>query len=589
MKKKSVYINVSRFLPIVSILLVAAAVRIWGIGFGLPYFFHFDESTTTYTAFYSANNFLRPDIFIHPMLLPYIMIMLFGAYYVFGFLIGKWDTTFEFFSSYVADPTVFLLLGRFFIASVGVVSLWLVYWVGKRLYGQRIGLVAAFFLSVSFLHVQESHYIKEDVLIGFLAILAFYFTVLIVKNGKLRNYVIMGILLGLLGSLKYNFFILIPSIFLAQFFRKRTLSLSKFFDQKFLLFLLSAATVFFLLNPYLLLEWREALPEIISQGEMTTTQWVSSGGQPVWLYYLTYHLRFGMSEPLLLLSLGGAVYLLVRRRAEDILLVATPLTFFVTLAVFGGANFARYAVIILPHLTLIAGIMVVTFLGSLKLRSGWTLALVSVVIMMPTLLRIIKFDYYLNAPDTRIIAKQWIEENIPEGTKVVNEGAARSEYRSIYGPPLALDKLSLERILHNAREKNQQGLFLQALLAANKNEVGYDLLGTIKIDVQFDEERVLHMPLAGVDTYVSEDYCYLISSNWAKGNRETYDRAFLESLEKHYQLIKEFVPHPIFAEDPFAWRVEFEDLDKVRVFSSQIVSGPTIKIYKLKTDKGSCE
>lgn len=47
------------------ILVFGFLVRIWGIDLGLPYLYQADEGKILYTTFYSAANWLRPDIYTH--------------------------------------------------------------------------------------------------------------------------------------------------------------------------------------------------------------------------------------------------------------------------------------------------------------------------------------------------------------------------------------------------------------------------------------------------------------------------------------------------------------------------------------------
>ena len=186
---------------LILILVSSTLVRIWGINFGLPFTFHFDEPITLYTAFYLAANNLRPDMFILPMLYPYFMMVILGIYFVLGLTFGLWNSPYRFFVAYVNDPTVFLLLGRIVTLLVGVASVFLTYWVGKRVFSERVGLVASFFLGFSFLHVQESHYINEDVMMGLFSLGSFYLNFRVATSGRLRYYALSGLIIGLAASL----------------------------------------------------------------------------------------------------------------------------------------------------------------------------------------------------------------------------------------------------------------------------------------------------------------------------------------------------------------------------------------------------
>lgn len=510
---------------LIFIILIAFIVRAWGINFGLPYSLHFDEGLLNYTAFFAASHKLRPDQFAYPMFYPYLIIFLYGFYYLLGLLMGLWHSTREFFIAYLTDATPFLLLTRFSTVLISTATVGLLYWIGKKLYHKKIGLVAAFLLSLTFLSVQEAHYTKEDTLVGFLGLSAFYLAVRILKNGKTKDYVLGGMILGILFATKYHFFIFLPLLIFAHFLRysRSRSSLKVLFNRKFLIGAVLIPVVFFLLNPYIIINYRQAVANIVGQFEVTTVPWVSPQGQPIFLYYLTHHLKHGMGTPLLLVAWAGIVCLLLKSpKRENLLLVLTPLAFFITLMVFGSQNFARYAIPILPFLSLSAAVILNNFF-----KKQAPLIIISLLIILPSFLRILKFDYYLTQKDTRLEAKDWIEKNILPGTKVINEGAVRSQYASLYGPPIWMDTKSLGKLLKETQEKGLEGDYLALLIEARKGKVGYNLLGIPVLDQGF-----------------TSSYCYLISSSWAKKHQEGYREAFLRVREKDYALIKTFVPNP---------------------------------------------
>lgn len=573
------------------ILFAALIVRVWGINFGLPYQYHFDEGAIVYTTFFAAGNKLRPDNFEHPMLVPYFLILLYGIYFLLGLILGIWNSIQQFFIAYLNNPTIFLLLGRLFTTFIGVLSVWLVYWVGRKVYQEKIGIIASFFLALTFLYVKESHFIKQDVLVSFLGLLAFYLSFLIVRKGKFSHYLFSGILLGLLFSTKWYSFIFLPMFFIAHLLKshKDKVGLKLIRERKFLISIFLSLFTFFLLNPYVVLLTERAINDVFRQAQITVGPVVSSLGQPVWFYYLFDHLRFGMGIPLLILAMGGVLFLLFKgRQHKNLLLISTPVSFFVVIGILGGANFDRYAVIILPFLCLTAAIFslhLVVLFKVPKLKKDFLLAMICIFIIFPSFLRIVKFDYYLSQPDTRTLAKDWIESNIFPGTKIVNEGTMKSEYASVYGPPLWMNLASLSKRLEEVKKEGLPGTYLRVLIEARRGRVGYNLKGTLRLDGEYDTALGRFISLSGVEKYVADDYCYLISSNWAEHNQSDYPPEFKQSLEENYQLIKEFKPNPRLEEDPLAWRVDFPRLDKVNLYAADVISGPEIKIYKLKNNQ----
>lgn len=561
-------------LTLLAVVLGGIILRLLGIHYGLPHLYHFDEQSEIYTSFYAASHLLKPDNFIRPMLYPTLLTIIYLPYFLVGLILKWWSNGFEFFLAYIKDPSAILLIGRLVNTLISILTVVQIFVIGKKLYSVKIGLIATFFLASTFLHVQESHFMKEDTLIGLLSLNLFYFCFLIYRRKRVKYYIFAGLVFGLLASLKYNFFIFIPMIVLSFL-------ASKF--QKITLFIIIFIIVFLIINPYFVINPNNAFGGILSQRSIVALQWVSSENQPIWLYQLTYYFRYGLGEPILLLSCFGVIYLILRGTKKDRLLISTPLSFMLTLALFGGTNFSRYDVMILPQVVLIAAIFLDKFIQKLKLNKPNIALLILIFLMIiPSLLRIIKFDYYLSSPDTRTIAKVWIESNIPKETAIVNEGAVRSENPSIYGPPIYLDIESIDSLLKEVNQKGLEGTYLKALLESRKGKIGYHLKGTLTLDSDLNLETLQYHKLKDVQEYVNYNYCYLVHNNWSKGDKtSSFSDQFKDSLDKNYTIIKEFYPNPVLPED-IVWRVNFPILDTINPINNSVISGPIIQIYKLK-------
>ncbi len=575
---------------LILILILGVVVRLWGINFGLPYIQHLDEGGVTYTAFFAAANHLKPDMYFHTTFLPYSLILLYGVYYLFGLIFHLWGSTQQFFTAFLKDPSIFILIGRMITVMISVASIVLIYWIGKKLYDYKIGLISALFLSLAFLHVQESHYIKEDVMMGFFGLLIYYNSYQLSQKGRYRNYLLCGLFLGLSFALKYNFFVFLP-VFIVSHLLVGFQSKHKwlYLNLKFLTAIFIVVTLYFFINPYVLIDWHKAVRQLDYQKELSIVQWVSSEGQPVWVYYISHHLLNGIGFPLLILSVLGVFYSVFgKKNTKDILLVTTPVCFFLLIGIAGGTNFSRYVVMIIPQLMLIAAVMInrlVNMINQTQPKKNFLLFFASILAVIPSAILVIKFDYYLSSNDTRILAKNWIEKNIPAGTRLVNEGAARSQIYSAIGPPLSMDQESIKKLI---AEVSGKGLDIGSLLAlsyATQDRVGYNLIGTPRMDYKYNPDSGSYSTLSSVDEYVKGEYCFLVLSSWAVKNRQKYNRDFETSINNSYYLYKEFLPFPELNED-LIWNVDYNNLVRVRIFDNRITSGPRIKIFKLKDNKG---
>jgi hypothetical protein len=74
------------------------------------------------------------------------------------------------------------VVGRALSALADLGSVWLVYLIGRRLYGDKIGLLAALFAALTAFAIQQAHFYTVDSLAGFLTLLAVYYSVRVAQS-----------------------------------------------------------------------------------------------------------------------------------------------------------------------------------------------------------------------------------------------------------------------------------------------------------------------------------------------------------------------------------------------------------------------
>ena len=88
-------------------------------------------------------------------------------------------------------------VGRVLSAFVDVGSVIVIFMLGSYLFNRRVGLLAAFLLSVTVLHIQYAHYFVVDSYLAFFSLLTIYFAVRVAKEGGWRNFALAGVTFGL--------------------------------------------------------------------------------------------------------------------------------------------------------------------------------------------------------------------------------------------------------------------------------------------------------------------------------------------------------------------------------------------------------
>ena len=188
---------------LVAILVLALALRLKGITWGLPYsFVNADESTVVPKAAAAARGHLNPQFFFYPSFYFYLA----GAVYVLAapvwWLLGNGNLLSL--TSLVVDPGPYFLLARLLSVAMGTASVYLVYRLGRVAFGRPAGLLAALFLAVAPLHVAYSHMAVTDVTAVALALLALVLLQRAAERRAARWLVLGAVAAGLATSTKYN-------------------------------------------------------------------------------------------------------------------------------------------------------------------------------------------------------------------------------------------------------------------------------------------------------------------------------------------------------------------------------------------------
>ncbi|HUV94522.1 MAG TPA: glycosyltransferase family 39 protein, partial [Anaerolineae bacterium] len=96
------------------------------------------------------------------------------------------------------------LVGRALSAIADMLSIVLVFLIGRRLYDSRVGLVGALLLSLSVLDIQQSHYFTVDTYATLFVTLALYLAVRIAQGEGLGSVLMLGVAFGLAVASKIS-------------------------------------------------------------------------------------------------------------------------------------------------------------------------------------------------------------------------------------------------------------------------------------------------------------------------------------------------------------------------------------------------
>lgn len=409
------------------IVAAAAAFRFTGLAWGAPYFhFHMDEHFVMQGADYLRQGLKvaadSPKFFMYG---PLPMWMLDGVRWVWERWFGALNLTVD------RDEVVYMVMGRAISATLGTLTVPLVYVIAKRVAGKTAGLIAAFLLAASVVHLRESHFFSVDVTMVFFCTVAWWFAQRIAARGRLSDYVWAGAAAGAAIACKYSALFLFGVIGVAHL---ATLAgASRPTDargwMRWLLRgltpLVVAGAVFVAVDPMAVMYWSKFKDDVrnwvIDPGsgarQVIFTSQFADLTQPR-LYWFTNLLWWGLGPLFEAAGLVGVLWLLVRRDRHA-LVAASFAIFYYVAASQTTAPHIRYAAPLAAGLAVPAGV----FLAELMTRSRVRIVatIVTLATCATTGLYAAAYMNVFTSPDVRLAAAQWLVRNVPEGSRILVE------------------------------------------------------------------------------------------------------------------------------------------------------------------------
>jgi uncharacterized membrane protein (UPF0136 family) len=423
------------------IMILAVALRFWGIRFGFPEHVRPDEQ-------YYVNavqrcdrlNTLDPDFFYYPSFYTYINLAVWRGYTFYQLLRGRYqppdasrrqshDWGVE--QIRARSPDIDYLLGRCVTALFGVATVALVYAIARRFYGRKAAVAAALLLAVNELHTLNSHFYKSDVATTFFIVAALGCMGRYVQGRGVAGWNLgAAILSGLAASTNYYGGFLVVPLLAGQFLARRE---KAFWRWETYAMPAIALAAFGVTSPYCLIRWTDFLNafhrmlfadrQSLYDTMVRVVHFEDFGFQNSPLAYsLLFCFRYSMGSLLSVVAVGGLVFLALRRRPFGwLLLLFFAVHFLMTAS--GKAVFMRYCLPLVPVLTIAVGVLL-----SWALQRRWPnergrqnimLAAAVAVCGITGLFVSVQQDRLLARTDTRVEAREWLAKNLPPNAAAV--------------------------------------------------------------------------------------------------------------------------------------------------------------------------
>jgi tetratricopeptide (TPR) repeat protein len=323
------------------------------------------------------------------------------------------------FRAHVADgggAAPMFLLGRIVGALIGALTVFLTYRIGAIALGRSVGLLAGLLVATNTLHVLTSQHVSDPNLLALLFVLLATSPLLrVVEGGSTRDSIRAGAMIGLAGACKYVPLVLGLLLPLAYLTRRPK-------DNRALWAgLLAMPLAVFVASPFLFIDWKRTVIDIVGQRKALFSDWVGQTVFPISLpTYLAVSLPHAMGWPAYLLGLSGLVLLWREGRVARTLFWIPAIIILVNGMLKSPQE--RYILVALPFLHLAAAFAIVrgvawaksrvpALAGEAPLGRAAPALLVALAIAFP-LPELIATRRSLSLPDTRHLARRWINENL---------------------------------------------------------------------------------------------------------------------------------------------------------------------------------
>ncbi len=408
------------------LFLATLMFQAWNIGHDLPNLYHADEPHHLNIAAHFSTGDLNPHDFKYPTLWSYTLAVMLGLLFALNLLTGLVSSGLDFASSYFYEPTKIYLCARLLAAALFAGGVWVLYETGRKHYNHLTGLLAAAFLATGPAFWFYSRYATMNSLMIFLITLGVYFLHGVLNDADRKSYILAGLAFGLAISAHY---IAAPLGFLIVAFHFLTPK-SKRQHVHLLYGCLFVFVGFFIGTPFFLFDLKKALGDVfalgqlhvVALGESSQTELASRQVNRAWqflqiiknsVYFLD---PFGLGLGCFLLALGLSKN---KRTLAQRAVWALPMV--IMAVILSGAyhgNFYRYALGVYVPLVLPAAMGFSTLVDRMGKQKKYGLMAAGAIVMLFVMRSSVQ-TIELGRPDTRTLAKAWLNAHVPQGDKIL--------------------------------------------------------------------------------------------------------------------------------------------------------------------------
>ncbi len=470
----------------------------------------------------------------------YILSVEYGVYYAVGWVFNAFSSPMDFAERIVRNMEPLFILGRITSAIAGTCTVGLLYKIGDKFFNGRVAIISSLLLTFTVFHIDLSQQAKLDSTLGLLVVFTFYYMFKLLKGEEIKkwDYAFIGLFLGLSLQTKINTIILIFPLTIALLFRSKIEGKRYFYNLRYLL-------LFFILglivgNPPILLAPVKFVKGVLWLSNVYAAPDKANVVPNDLIGFLAYPLYYFRHMGLLisLLTIASILYAVINLNKQRSVMLSFIVLFYILMGASKNLVADYYMIPAAPIIFLLIGdasdemmkkYISPKFLSNRKISLALTL--IFIFSLYQPIMNVISHELSLAGKNTRYLAKDWIEENIPAGSKILMDSG-----KSInsFAPPIAENNDSLERILSIAKKNISQGKIVHAMVDENAL-IYYELLiKTVPQKSYNITSTGFGLNVESINYYIQNEYQYFIVSKEMKINRSN------EFMIKHYPKIADF-------------------------------------------------
>jgi len=339
------------------------------------------------------------------------------------------------------------------LADVGSVAM--VFILGRKFYGTGVGLLAAGLTALSVIHIQNSHFYRPETFSVFFTLASFWAMWRMVERKRLRDSVLLGLMLGLAIAPKVSILLIMAPLFLVYWYRVldevdghwseiKPELLQRIFGHAVLAGVV-AVGVFFASAPYAFLDMVSFVGDLMAQTRMAgnaglwpfTVQYIDT---PAFIYQIEQSTIWGLGIPLGVVAWASIPFTAViaaiskTARRSDLFLLAWVVPGFVFLETF-EVHFLRYVFPLMPVMIIMGSRMLLWMISTYRPLAGHLvnrridparflpgLAIAVVVfVVAATGFYALAFQQVYAEDHPAVTASEWINDNVPRGTAIISD------------------------------------------------------------------------------------------------------------------------------------------------------------------------